>query len=338
MEKKILDKLKASSGFKQRIFKWAQRIGSHTVDDEINKKLLELTYSAAKLIVFNKIKSEIGFNVLTALGFSAVPLKKKTRDIFKSIGMFLINHYGMSEITDPQLVNEIDSEKPIDISAVGTTIPGTEAKITDQDITGIGEICYRGRNRFMGYYKNEEETLKTIDSEGFIKSGDQGYLTKEGNLYIIGRVKELIVTVGGENVAPVPIEEDFKSNNKSISNIIIVGDDRKYLTALVTLKADEKGNLSPEVLDVCNKIGSKSKTVVEAIRDEKLRNYIQADFDKVNSKSVSRASVVRNWAIVAQDFSIEGGELTPTLKLKRKVVNQKYKSEIEEMYASEAKL
>ena len=337
MEEKILDKLKASSGFKQRIFRWAQGIGSQAVDDEINKRPLGLTYTAAKLIVFNKIRSEIGFDDCTAFGFGAAPLKKKTRDFFKSIGMFLINHYGMSETTGPQFVNGIDSDKPIDISAVGTTIPGTEAKITDQDVTGIGEICYRGRNRFMGYYKNEEETLKTIDSEGFIKSGDQGYLTKEGNLYITGRIKELIVTAGGENVAPVPIEEDIKNINKSISNIMIVGDDRKYLTAILTLKADEKGNLSPEVLDVCNKIGSKSKTVVEAMRDEKLRNYIQADFDKVNNKSVSRASVVRKWAIVAQDFSIEGGELTPTLKLKRKVAYQKYKSEIEEMYASEAK-
>ena len=201
------------------------------------------------------------------------------------------------------------------------------------DKDGVGEICFRGRNRFMGYYKNEQATLEAIDSEGWLHSGDQGYIDKNLNLVITGRIKELIVTAGGENVAPLPIEEALKETCKIISNIVVLGDDKKYLAVLITLKTDDKGNMSSEVLEYIKEINSEATNIVEAINDENIKFYVQKCIDEVNKKAASRAQLVRKWTILPNEFSVDSGELTPTLKLKRKFVSQKYAKVIDKMYS-----
>ena len=185
----------------------------------------------------------------------------------------------------------------------------------------------------MGYYKNESATLEAIDSNGYLHSGDQGYINTDGNLVITGRLKELIVTAGGENVAPVPIEEALKESCKIISNIVVLGDDRKYLASLITLKTDENGNLTKEVLEFIKEINSESANIVDAIDNENIKFYIQKSIDEVNKKAVSRAQLVRKWTILPNEFSIDSGEFTPTLKIKRKFVSQKYAKVIEKMYS-----
>jgi long-chain-fatty-acid--CoA ligase ACSBG len=281
--------------------------------------------------MFKKVKKALGLQHSKMFAFGAAPLKKQTLEFFKSVGIVVHNFYGMSETTGPQFCNLMGN--PVDLNSAGPAIPGTDARIFNPDKDGVGEICFRGRNRFMGYYKNETATLEAIDSDGFLHSGDQGYINKNGNLMITGRLKELIVTAGGENVAPLPIEEMLKEHCKIISNILVLGDDKKYLSALITLKTDPNGNLTQEVLDFIKEIGSDATNIVEAINCDKIKFVIQKNIDEVNKKAVSRAQLVRKWAILPHEFSIEGGEMTPTLKIKRKFVSQKYSKVIEKMYS-----
>ena len=280
--------------------------------------------------MFEKIKKALGLEESTVFAFGAAPLKKQTLEFFKSIGIILHNLYGMSESTGPQFSNMTGN--PIELNTAGITIPGTDARIMNPDKDGVGEICFRGRNRFMGYYKNEEATLETIDLDGYLHSGDLGKINDNGNLLITGRIKELIITAGGENVAPAPIEEALLNQCKIFSNVVLIGDDKQYLSALITLKTDADGNLLKEVTDILKEIGSDATNIVEAINCEKVKLFIQKAIDEVNKKSVSRAQLVRKWSILPKEFSFEGGELTPTLKIKRKVVAQKYAKIIEKMY------
>ena len=290
-----------------------------------------MLYPIINGIVFKKIKKALGLEESKVFAFGAAPLKRQTLEFFKSIGFTLHNVYGMSESTGPTISNMEGT--PIELNSAGVPVPGTDAKIANPDKDGVGEICFRGRNRFMGYYKNEVATKETIDSEGFLHSGDLGLINKNGNLLITGRLKELIITAGGENVAPLPIEEALKETCKILSTIVVLGDDKKYLAALFTLKTDLNGNLTKEVLDFLKEMGSEVTNTVEAINCDKIKFYVQKSIDEVNKKAVSRAQLVRKWTILPNEFSIDGGELTPTMKIKRKVVSQKYAKIIEKMYS-----
>lgn len=306
------------------------KVGTKGSEAELKNESKPFLYPVFDFLVYSKLRTALGLQHCMKLAFGAAPLKKPTLEFFKSLGLILHNNYGMSESTGPQVVNY--KGNPIDLNTAGPTLIGTETVIVNQDSDGVGEICFRGRNRFMGYYKNEQATVDTIDKNGFLHSGDQGYFNKDGNLIITGRLKELIVTAGGENVAPLPIEELLKERCKIISNIVVLGDYKKYLSALITLKIDEKGNLLPEVLDEIKKLDSESTTIVEAMNDDKVKTFIKACIEEVNKKAVSRAQLVRKWTILPNDFSVDSGEFTPTLKLKRKVISQKYSKFIEKMY------
>ena len=297
------------------------------MDKMLNKEKGPLFYQLANLLVFRKLKKALGLDECIYYAFGAAPLKKKTLNFFKSLTIVIYNTYGLSESTGPQFTNY---EK--DISTVGTGLPGTESKILDKDKDGVGEICFRGRNRFMGYWKNEESTKESIDINGYLRSGDQGYINKDGNLIISGRIKELIVTAGGENVAPVPIEDSFKEICKITSNIVVVGDYRKYLSAFITLKTDNEGNFLPEISEDLKQIGTETKNIIDAINCSKIKAHIEECLKETNKKAVSRAQLIRKYLILPHDFTVETGELTPTLKLKRKVITQKYAKEMEQMY------
>ena len=307
------------------------KIGTRSVDAQLKNTSKPLLYPVFNFLVYQKLRKQMGLEKTSLLAFGAAPLKKQTLEFFKSFGLILHNNYGMSESTGPQFMNLTGN--PINLNTAGPFLIGTDAFIMNPDKDGVGEICFRGRNRFMGYYKNEQATLETIDEKGWLHSGDQGYIDKQGNLVITGRLKELIVTAGGENVAPVPIEEMLKETCKIISNIVVLGDDKKYLSSLITLKTDDKGFLTKEVLEYIKEINSEAASIVEAINCDKIKFYIQKCIDEVNKKAASRAQLVRKWTILPNEFSVDSGELTPTLKLKRKFVSQKYSKVIEKMYA-----
>ena len=307
------------------------KVGSFTVDKSFEGEQPSVFFKLANYLVFSKIRLGLGFENTKIFSFGAAPLKKSTVEFYKSINIPLFNNYGLSETTGPHFVNFGD--KHVDLFSAGITISGSDSKIINQDKDGVGEICCRGRNRFMGYYKDIKSTEEAIDQDGFLHSGDQGYFNSKGNLIITGRIKELIVTAGGENVAPLPIEDAIKEICKFISNVIVIGDERKYLTALITLKSENNGNLSPESLEEFKLNNIDCKTSIDAMNDNKVKTIIKGIIDNINKKAISKAQIVKKWMILPQDFSLDGGELTPTLKLKRKYVVQKYAKEIEKMYS-----
>jgi long-chain-fatty-acid--CoA ligase ACSBG len=307
------------------------KVGTQSVDAQLKSSSKPFLFPLFNFLVFQKLRKAMGLEKTNIFFFGAAPLKKQTLEFFKSLGIILNNIYGMSESTGPQFLNL--KGNPIDLLTAGPMLIGTDSNILNPDKDGVGEICFRGRNRFMGYYKNEQATIETIDSDGWLHSGDQGYINKSGNLIITGRLKELIVTAGGENVAPLPIEEALKETCKIISNIVVLGDDKKYLAALITLKADDKGNLTPELLEFIKEINSEATNIVQAMSDDNIKFYIQKCIDDVNKKAVSRAQLIRKWTILPNEFSVDSGDLTPTLKIKRKFVAQKYAKAIEKMYS-----
>lgn len=204
----------------------------------------------------------------------------------------------------------------------------------------------RGRNTMMGYLKNDEATIGCIDSQGFVRSGDKGKIEKDGHLKITGRIKELIIGAGGENIAPVPVEDNFKEIFPACSNIMMVGEQQRFMAALITLKVDvdpasgqPSQNLTVETRAYFKKeLGMDFKTSDEACAEPKVKELIQKSIELTNKKSVSRAAHLRKFKLIAVDFSIPGGELTPTLKLKRKVTEKKHQKLIDEMFAADAKL
>jgi long-chain-fatty-acid--CoA ligase ACSBG len=327
-EERIRLGIKDASFIKKKIVRFSRNQGTKYVDNiSYGKGGTPLMYPVANFLMFRKIKKAMGLDECEMFVYGAAPLKRKTFDFFKSLGMILFNNYGLSETSGPAFTNNFS-----DIATVGKSLPGTQGKIMNKDTDGVGEICFRGRPRFMGYWKNEEATKEAIDDKGYLHTGDQGYFNKEGNLIISGRIKELIVTAGGENVAPVPIEDSFKEVCKIVSNIIIIGDYRKYLSAFITLKTDPEGRFQKEILDELKQLGSEAINIIEAINDNKVKAYIEKCLELVNKKSVSRAQVIKKYKILTHDFSIDTGEFTPTMKLKRKFVTQKYSKEIEQMY------
>ena len=154
---------------------------------------------------------------------------------FASLDMPLFNLYGMSESTGATTVHTLTK---FNLTSAGWAMPGTDLRIDNPDENGEGEICMRGRNTMMGYLKNEKATLETIDSQGYVKSGDKGKINDQGFLYITGRIKELIITAGGENIAPVPVEDNFKLFCPPCSNIMLVGEQQRFMACLITFKVE----------------------------------------------------------------------------------------------------
>ena len=342
---KIEEKLKSLASqngpLKKAIGDWAKSVGTEGTLAELQNRTTSLSFSLAKRLVYNNVKKKLGLDQARYLTFGAAPMASQTREYFISLNMFTMNAYGMSECSGPETFTDINLIKKFDnetLSSCGSKIEGTELILFDVDKEGNGELCYKGRNRFMGYYKNEVETRNTIDEKGFLHSGDVGKIDKFGNVSITGRIKELIITAGGENVAPVLIENQVKEELPFISNAMVIGDKRKYLISILTLKLalDDDGKatefLNDDALKIIKEIGSNAKTYADVEKDEILLKFIDNGIKKANEKSISRAQHIRKWTLIPGDFTVDGGELTPTLKLKRKFTYSKYSDVILKLY------
>ncbi|XP_035869170.1 long-chain-fatty-acid--CoA ligase ACSBG1 isoform X4 [Phyllostomus discolor] len=228
----------------------------------------------------------------------------------------------------------------------GKVLPGCRAKLVNQDAEGTGEVCVWGRNVFMGYLNMEDRTREAIDADGWLHTGDLGRLDADGFLYITGRLKELIVTAGGENVPPVPIEEAVKVELPIVSSAMLIGDQRKFLSMLLTLKctldpdtSDPTDQLTEQAVEFCQRVGSHATTVSEIVgsKDEAVYRAIEEGIQRVNGRAAARPYHIRKWAVLERDFSISGGELGPTMKLKRLTVLEKYKDIIDSFYQEQTK-
>uniref|UniRef100_A0A3B4WK76 Acyl-CoA synthetase bubblegum family member 1 n=1 Tax=Seriola lalandi dorsalis TaxID=1841481 RepID=A0A3B4WK76_SERLL len=209
------------------------------------------------------------------------------------------------------------------------------------DSDGTGEICFWGRNIFMGFLNMEDKTREALDEDGWLHSGDLGKIDEEGFLYITGRIKELIITAGGENIPPVPIEEAVKKELPIISNAMLIGDKRKFLSMLLTLKCctnaetmEPTEELSLEAVEFCQLQRSQATKVsdISGGKDKEVYRAIQEGIERVNSAATSNAQRIQKWTILMKDFSVSGGELGPTMKLRRPVVLEMYHKVIEGLY------
>ena len=227
------------------------------------------------------------------------------------------------------------------LGSSGLPFLGVTSKILNPDSDGIGEIATRSRNIFMGYHKDEMRTKEVFDSEGWYKSGDLGRIDQDGFYWVCGRIKELIITSGGENIAPIPIESQIKAELPELaSNVIVVGDQKKYLTCLISLKCkvDESGGptniLEDDVIKFSNKISPQKsvRNIEEFKEDSKLNAVIQDGIQRANSKATANPHKIQKFSILPIDLSISGGELGPTLKVKRQYIFTKYANEISKMY------
>ncbi|GAV09156.1 hypothetical protein RvY_18748-1 [Ramazzottius varieornatus] len=262
---------------------------------------------------------------------------RDTQEFFLSLNIPICDVYGLSETSAPHTVNLPDSSR---IGSAGRNLTGVRSKIAVLDNDGNGEICMYGRHVFMGYLGLRDETQRTFDKENYFLSGDIGKFDQDGYLFITGRVKELLKTAGGEKIAPLALEDNIKAELPIVSQAMVIGDKRKFLSVFLTLKT-EMDIKSGKPLDTLTApaqawIEEKCKVSVTTLAQARyldvLKKEIQRGIDKANLKAQSNAQVVRKFLILPVDFSVPGGELGPTLKLKRPSVVEKYADEIEELY------
>lgn len=302
---------------------------------QYNHKYSEpLFYGLAKSLLLDKVRMNLGFSCARFCVVAAAPVTEETQLFFASLDIPLYDVLGQSEGTAPVFSN--GTQQLWKIGSCGIPQPGTLGRI--DPVTN--EIQYKGRYVMMGYLKNEEDTLQTIDSEGWLHTGDMGRMDEDGFFYVTGRLKELIVTAGGENIPPVLIENKILEIAPSFANIVVVGDKRKFLSCLISLKTEvdplngePTNKLNAVSLKQSKALGSTATTTLEVMDCPKWKAYIESVIEKYNSTiAISRAQNIRKWMILEHDLSIGKGELTATLKLKRDVVQRNYKDLIENMY------
>jgi len=338
MQEKMVAIGKQNTGLRKKIAAWARSVGMKSNLAIMNGNSPPASYGIANKLVFRKVRAALGLDRCKICLTGAAPIMKDTLDFFMSLNIPLMELYGMSESSGPHTINSPSKWR---LLTVGPDMPGATTKLDQPDKDGNGEICMGGRHVFMGYLGNEEKTKETFDSDGWLHSGDVGKKDKDGFLMITGRIKELLITAGGENVAPVPIEDNVKEELPCVSNCMLIGDKKKFLTLLITLKTEvhpetavPTNKLTRPAVEWCESVGSSAKTLQDILdrQDENVLKAIQAGIDRANKRSVSRAQCIQKWSILPRDFSIPGGELGPTLKLKRPVVTQMYEKTINAFY------
>ena len=303
-------KLAEQTGAKQKLIAWARRVCSEVNArrdrGEALPRALELQYRLADRLIMKKLKAALGFDRVRDLISGAAPIAAGVLAFFESLDLPIREIYGQSEDTGPTSFNLVGRTR---LGSVGPPLPGLQVKLAED-----GEILVRGPNVFMGYYKEPEATADVL-KDGWLCSGDLGAFDAGGFLTITGRKKEIIITAGGKNVAPKNIEAALKQS-PLVAEAVVIGDRRKYLTALITLDDAAARKLVPD--------GSLHEA-------QAIRTAIQETIDTVN-QTLARVEQVKRFAILPRPFGIETGELTPTLKIKRKVVAQLWAREIEAMY------
>ena len=317
---KIQERMQAagaqSSGLQKKLVAWARRVGlAGGYADQAGRRR-PLFYPLARALVFRKVRARLGLDRARVLVTSAAPISRSTLEFFLSLGLPICEVYGMSECTGPATISVPDRYRT---GKAGYEFPGAELRTADD-----GEVCMRGRHVFAGYYKNPEGTAAALDAEGWLHSGDIGEIDAEGFLQITDRKKDIIITAGGENVAPQLIEGFLKSI-PVVSQAVVIGDRRRFLGALLTLDPIR-------LLEDATAIGSPARDVAAAARCEIFRAHLQRQIGAVNER-LARVQTVKRFEVVPMEFTVEGGELTPSLKIRRRVVEEKYAREIERLFA-----
>jgi long-chain acyl-CoA synthetase len=308
---------KAESSGRGKIFRWAADTGiaySEARDAGSVPVGLAARFAVANALVLRKLRRALGGRVEWAVSGSA-PLGKRLGHFYRAMGVTILEGYGLTETTAPATVNRPSKFK---IGTVGPALPGVAVRIAAD-----GEVELRGIDVFREYWHNPEATEAVFD-DGWFRTGDIGSLDDDGYLTITGRKKEIIVTAGGKNVAPAELEDPIRGN-PIVSQVVVVGEGRPFIAALVTLDADMLPTwLTNHGLDA-------SLSVADAAELPAVREEVQRAIDTANTR-VSRAEGVRAFAILPEDFTEAGGQLTPKLSVKRHVVLEQCAERIDRLY------
>jgi long-chain acyl-CoA synthetase len=295
--------LAAQTGPRRTLADWALRIGYRVSALRQAKRpvpaALAFQHRLADRLVYAKVKGRLGGRLRVANSGGA-PLARDIAEFFAALDITILEGYGLSEVTTAATVNRAGDFK---FGTVGKPLPGVELRIADD-----GEILIRSDTVFAGYYHDEEATSATLDAEGFVHTGDVGHIDDDGFLVITDRKKDILVTAGGKNVAPQNLENDLKVD-PVISQVLVVGDRRPYVAALVTLDpAQAQGRSADE-----------------------LHSVVQSAVDRVNADR-SGYEQIKRFTVLAREFSLEHDEVTPTLKLRRKVILDHFGPEVDALY------
>lgn len=315
---RILESVESGSPVKRKIFYWALGVGSEYVSHIMKKQKisggLAFKRNLAYKLVFSKLNERVGGKLRFFVSGGA-PLAKEIAEFFAAAGLIIYEGYGLTETSPVITVNKEDLFK---FGTVGPVIPGVEVKIADD-----GEILSRGPHIMLGYYKNEEETKEAIDEEGWFYTGDIGFIDDDGCLTITDRKKNILVTSGGKNIAPQGIENKLVTR-KYIEQAMVVGDRRKYCTAVIVPAF--------EILEKWAKDNDISySSLSDLAKMPQVREFVKKNVEEVNNDLASYESI-KDFYLTEASFSIETGELTPSLKVKRKVVLEKFSDQIEKLY------
>lgn len=313
----MLSQVESSSSAKKAIFYWAKDVGKAYSDLQQARKPIPMglkwKLKIATALVYSKLHKKLGGRMQFFFSGGA-PLSPEIAGFFNGAGLTILEGYGLTETTAGINAN---GEEDYRFGTVGRPLLGMEEKIASD-----GEILARGPMIAKGYWKRPEETKEVFEEDGWFHTGDIGEFTEDGMLKITDRKKDIIVTAGGKNIAPQNIENMIKTD-PLISQVVVHGDKRKFLSALVTLNPEK-------IHELAEQFGIEKDPAAVA-QDPKVKEHVKKIIDSFNSKLASYETI-KKFAIVEKDFSIEGGELTPTLKVKRKVINQRFKDIFDGFY------
>jgi long-chain acyl-CoA synthetase len=314
----VVARFDEATGVKRRLIDWALPIGREVSRLESEGKRvprgLARRHRLADRLVFSKVKDRVGGR-LRVPGSGGAPLAKEIAEFFDAIGIRILEGYGLTECTTACSTNRADRYR---FGTVGPPLPGFEIRIADD-----GEILVRSETVFQGYFKDPEATAAVLAPDGWLRTGDIGDLDEDGFLRITDRKKDILVTAGGKNVAPQNIENDLKTS-KYVSQALVLGDHRPYVAALVTLDGTE-------VMRWASEQGIEGDVSVLA-QHPSVHELVQGVVDNANRER-SRYEQVKRFAILPRDFTMEDGEITPTLKVRRRAVQEHFQAEIDALYS-----
>jgi long-chain acyl-CoA synthetase len=297
----VVAKFAEETGLRRKLIDWALDVGYRVSRLRQTKqpvpRALLLQHRLADKLVYSKVKERLGGRLRLANAGGA-PLSRDIAEFFHAIDILILEGYGLSEVTTAATVNRHNDFR---FGTVGKPLPGVEVRIADD-----GEILLRSNTVFAGYYRDEAATREVLDDEGFVHTGDVGHFDDDGFLVITDRKKDIIVTAGGKNVAPQNLENELKAH-RIVSQALVVGDRKPYIAALITVDP-------------------------EAANGSNVPAEVQAAVDAVNAER-SRYEQIKRFVVLPREFTLEHDEMTPTLKLKRKVVLDHFANEVDELYA-----
>lgn len=317
---RIVTMTQAEGGAKEKIFKKAFQVGLQVDRLKAEGKAiplpLKLQHALFDKLVFHKIRDRFGGRVRFFIS-GAAALNKDIAEWFHAAGILILEGYGLTESSAGSFVNHPDNYK---YGTVGPVLPGSEVKLGEGD-----EVLIKGPGIMDGYHNLPDETAKALTEDGWLRTGDKGALDSDGFLTITGRIKELFKTSGGKYIAPPAIESKFKAICPYASQFVVFGDERNFCVALITLDPDAIAGWAAEN-------GMEGASYTDIVRSEKCRTMVAGYVDELNTR-LNRWETIKKWELLDHDLTIESGELTPSMKVKRNVVQDNYKDTIDAFYS-----